>query len=269
MRSATLKSKGVALAAALLPALALAACGGSSNSGGGNGFAAKANQACAAYSSANGAIHETIGEQYKANTASWAAGTTAGDMVATQHEIAALKGLRPGAGQAATYKTYIGDLQQIAALLGQEKTAAVNGDATAFHQVDAQLGTLDQATKKVAAQLGLSSCAGNGLAAADKATITNLVTTTQETNSPTQCTQDFTAAFIKEAYGSMAACLAAGKQPVGPGNAKTVNVTSIDGAGDFAVVQATAQDVSGKTVNVTAGVYRQNGTWRLVGFSSH
>jgi hypothetical protein len=96
-----------------------------------------------------------------------------------------------------------------------------------------------------------------------------VITVTQETNSPSQCTEDVTPAFIKQSYGgSLAACISSGKQPIGPKNATSVDVSSITGAGDYAIADATFHLTSGKTQKVAVAIYRQNGSWRLLGFEN-
>jgi hypothetical protein len=269
MRYETLKYRSAAVGVAVLSGLVVAACGGGSGgSSSSSSFVSSANSACATYSTTQGSVYETVGEQYKPFTGPWAAGTAGGQAVGRRTELAALRGLSAPANRAATYRSYVGDLGQISTILGQEKTAATRADAATYKELEAKRAPLTQDAQKLAAKIGLSSCANNAVSTADKATITHVITVTQQTNDPAQCTKDFTAAFVKQLFPSMSACVADGKKPIGPTNAKTVNVSDIAGAGNFAEATVKSQLVSGKQLNLSVAVYRPNGSWQLLGFQN-
>ena len=80
--------------------------------------------------------------------------------------------------------------------------------------------------------------------------------------------QNFTLAFVKQNWGILAVCIRNGKRPVGPNNPRSVDVSNIKGAGDFATADVVFHFASGRTKNLSVATYHQNGTWRLLGFSN-
>ena len=68
-------------------------------------------------------------------------------------------------------------------------------------------------------------------------------------------------------YGSVSKCVQAQLHPTQP-NPKSVTVAHVTGAGDFASAAAALHFASGKTQSVSVAVYRQGGSWRLLGLKS-
>jgi hypothetical protein len=267
----TPKSSVLAVGVAILAAL-LAGCGGgsksSSSSGspsnGGSSFVSRANAACATNSTTQGGVYETMGERYKPGSGPWAAGIAAGQAVALQQMYNSLHGLTPPSGQAATYKQLVSDVGQGAAAAAQARSASARGDQAAYKTATAKLTALSNNAEQLARRIGLAACANNDLSSADRATITHIVTTSPTSNDPSQCTKEMTPAFVKQQFGTMAECIRSGKTPPGPNNPQTVNVSSITGAGDFAVANAVFHFSSGKSQNLSVALYKQS-TWRLLG----
>jgi hypothetical protein len=265
-----MRNRAAAVAVVLLPALAVAACGSgsrsssSSGSASNSGFVASANAACDANSTTQGGVYETVGEKYKPGTAPWAAGIAAGEAVALHQMYVALQPLNAPSGQAATYTRLVNDVKQGASVAAQERSAAASGDQSAYKSASVKLTSLSNDEEQLAGQIGLASCADNHLSSSDKASITHVVTTSPTTSSPSQCTQEMTPAFIKQQFGTMAACIQNGKQPVGPNNPKTVDVSGITGAGNFATANVVFHFASGKSQSLSVALYKQS-SWRLLG----
>jgi glycine/serine hydroxymethyltransferase len=175
--------------------------------------------------------------------------------------------VKPSSGQAANYKTYLSMLQQERTLLLQEEATVKSGDQATYGSLDSRRTSLTNSSDRLAQRMGLSVCANRGITNADKAQITQLAASAK-TNSPSQCTQDMTPAFVKQEFGSMAACITNGKQPVGPSNAKSVDISNIAGAGDFATGDVVLHLRSGHTQNLSAAFFRQHGSWRLLGLQN-
>jgi hypothetical protein len=268
------RRSGAALVVTVVSGLAVAGCGGGSSHSSSAGappssaFATAANTACADESSAVGGVYESVGEQYKPFTGPWAAGTSAGIRSAIGTELSSLQTLKPPAAQAATYHSFLGALSQHESIVGEEQSAASAGNSSKFASLQSQDAPLSQTLMSLAGKMGLASCADHGLSSADVSQITHIITSTPVTNNPSQCTQDYTLAFVKQAWGSMAACIQNGKRPVGPSNPQSVTVSGMTGAGDLAIAQVTFHFSSGKIQHLAVAAYRQNGQWRLQGFRS-
>lgn len=269
MKSVALKPRAFAFGIVSLPLL-IAACGSTSKSStsstsGSSAFVSSANAACASAFSTQGAVYESMGEQYKVGTPSWAAGLAAGQAKALKDMLATLQGLTPPSGQAAMYKTLLNYGQQDVADLNQASAAAIKGDSAAYQSAESKGAAVTAKAEELSAQMGLASCADNGLSGSDKAQITHVIAYTSTVGNPAECTQNFTAAYIKQAFGSMSACVQDQKHATSP-VPKSVTVTGIKGAGDFATADAVYHLTSGKSQKVSFAVFRQNGSWRLVGF---
>jgi hypothetical protein len=255
------------VAVAVVPLL-LAACGGASKSSSSGSFVLSADAACVTRATTVGSVYETTGERHKAFTGAWAAGVAGGQAMAQSQELTVLKGLKPPSGQGATHSKLLSTLQQMAGVLRQEQSAATKGDAAGFKALDSTYSNLNNTADRLAAQLGLSACAGNGLSSSDKSQISHVVSSTVVTNSTSHCTQNVTLAFIRQVWGTMANCVRNGKRPVGRNNPRSVDVSHYKGAGDFATADVVFHFAGGRRQKLAVGAYRQNGSWRLLGFSN-
>jgi hypothetical protein len=175
--------------------------------------------------------------------------------------------MNPASWQAATYRGYLNTLQQTVAVLREEQSAATSGNVLSFRALDGKYSGLNKSADSLSSQLGLSTCAGNGLSGSDKSDISHLISSTAVKNSPSQCTQKFTLAFVRQNWGTMAACIRNGKKRVGPHNPRSVDVSNIKGAGTLATADVVFHFASGRRDNLSVAVYHQNGSWRLLGFS--
>jgi hypothetical protein len=249
---------------AAVPVL-IAACGGSS---GNSSFVSNADAACATRASTVGTVYETTGEHYKPFTAPWAAGVAAGQAVARSQEVTSLRGIKPPSEQTTTYNNYVNNLQQQVTVLREEQAAATSGNQASYNTLDSRYSSLGNTADSLSTKLGLSACAGNGLTSSDKSQISHVISSTAVANSPSQCTQNFTLAFVKQNWGTMAGCVKNGKQPVGPNNPKSVDVSNIKGAGHFATADVVFHLPSGKKQNLSVALLNENGSWRLLGYQT-
>lgn len=263
-RHGGMRSKVLALGLAAVPVL-IAACGGSSSNG---GFVSKGNAVCSTRASTVGTVYETTGEHYKPFTAPWAAGVAAGQAVARNQELTSLRGIKPPSGQATTYGDYLNTLRQMVGDLHVEQSAATSGNAANFKAADSKFASLSKTADSEATKLGLSSCAGDSLSSNDKSHIVHVISSTAVTNSPSYCSHAYTVAFVKQQWGSMAACIQDGKRPVGSKNPKTVDVSNVKGAGDFATADVVFHFATGKSENLSVAILNQDGSWRLLGAQS-
>lgn len=263
-RQGAMRSRALALGLAPLPVL-IAACGGS---GGNSSFVSNVNAACSTRATTVGSVYETTGEHYKPFTAPWAAGVAAGEAVARNQELTALRGIKPPSAHATTYTSYLNTLQGMVSALRQQQSAATSGNSTAFKAADARYSSLTKTADGLATNLGLSTCAGNGLSGSDKSSINHVISSTAVTNSPSQCSQNYTAAFVRQNWGTMAGCIRSGKQPVGANNPKSVSVSNVKGAGHFATADVVFHFASGKNQNLSVAVLNQSGSWRLLGYQT-
>lgn len=282
MNHLTLKSKALAVGTVGLMALTAAGCGSSSHksssvqsSGGqsssvqsssvqssGGGSTATVNAACVSASSTIGSVYETVGERYLASTSAWGAGTTAGKAVAVSQLVSALQTVKAPSGQEANYKTLLSLSEQDRNLLQQEEAAAKKGDQSGFGSLEQRRAAINNQSDKLSLRLGLPACAGKAVSSADQAQITHVIVHSATAGDPAECTQAFTAAFIKQSFGTMAKCVSDQKRPTS--HPTSVDVSNFRGAGDYAYAAAIAHFASGKTQKLSFALLRQNGSWRLL-----
>lgn len=139
-----------------IPTVAVAACGGSTNSSGGSttsaaGFAASANGICA---DANRAVKNLP----RPTTITQLKSAVDGEVPIIDRASARLKALTPPAGKQAAYQRYLSNIETEVTLTHQLKTDVDGGNITAAGAVAARTKAARDKAHAEASSLGLTKC---------------------------------------------------------------------------------------------------------------
>jgi hypothetical protein len=261
-----LKVKIGGLIGARASAALLAACGsggGSSTTASTSDFASAADQIC------TDRAHATVDVRRKyepVQDAQSAAKFTAALADVNSTALGKLKALEAPSSANSSYQQFLDIRDQMQSQLAKGVTAAKAGDEAAYNKAEQEYLHLSNQADSAAADAGLTVCAEK-LSADQESAARAVVTRTGTANDPSQCTDDYTAAFVKAQWGSVSACQKAqkkGSPPLDGVDIKTL--VGVDSIYADATVLAHGGSQDGQTLDVSL-IY-EDGSWKVDSVSS-